>query len=60
MIRDGVAAGAFSTPDPAMTATALLSLGIDVARWYRDDGSWSPDDVAAHYRELALRMAGVG
>ena len=60
VIRDGVASGAFSTPDPAMTATALLSLGIDVARWYRDDGSWSPDDVAAHYRDLALRMAGVG
>ena len=60
VIRDGVASGAFSTPDPAMTATALLSLGIDVARWYRDDGSWSPDHVAAHYRDLALRMAGVG
>jgi AcrR family transcriptional regulator len=60
VILDGVAAGAFSTPDPAMTATALLSLGIDVARWYRDDKSWSPDDVALHYRDLALRMAGVG
>ncbi len=60
VIEDGVARGAFSTPDPAMTATALLSLGIDVARWYRDDGSWSPDDVATHYREIALRMVGVG
>jgi AcrR family transcriptional regulator len=58
LVRRGVASGAFTTPDPAMTASALLSLGIDVARWYRDEGSWSPEDVAAHYRELALRMVG--
>ena len=58
LVERGVAAGAFTTPDPVMTASALLSMGIDVARWYRDEGSWSPDDVAAHYRELALRMVG--
>ena len=60
MIERGVAAGAFDTPDPAMTATALLSLGIDVARWYREDGSWTPQDIAGHYRDLALRMVGAG
>jgi hypothetical protein len=41
-----------------MTTLALLSLGIDVARWYRDEGRWTPDEVAAHYRLLALRMVG--
>jgi AcrR family transcriptional regulator len=59
LLERGAAAGDFSTPDPAMTASALLSLGIDVARWYRDDRGWSPDDVATHYVELARRMAGV-
>jgi AcrR family transcriptional regulator len=59
VIERGVDAGVFSTPDPAMTTLALLSLGIDVARWYRDEGSWTPDQVAAHYRLLALRMVGV-
>ncbi|WP_296604457.1 TetR/AcrR family transcriptional regulator [Nocardioides sp.] len=54
----GVAAGVFSTPDVRMTALAILSLGIDVARWYRDEGRWTPDQVAAHYRLLALRMVG--
>jgi AcrR family transcriptional regulator len=58
LVVRGVAAGDFTTPDPVMTASALLSMGIDVARWYRDEGSWSPEDVAAHYRELALRMVG--
>jgi AcrR family transcriptional regulator len=62
LVRDvidrGVAAGAFTTPDSRMTALAILSLGIDVARWYRDGGRWTPAEVAAHYRVLALRMVG--
>ncbi len=56
VVDRGVAAGAFTTPDARMTTLALLSLGIDVARWYRDEGRWTPDEVAAHYRLLALRM----
>lgn len=59
VIDRGVAAGDFTTPDTRMTALAILSLGIDVARWYRDGGRWTPDEVAAHYRVLALRMVGV-
>lgn len=59
VIDRGVAAGVFTTPDPHMTALAVLSLGVDVARWYRDEGRWSPDEVATHYRLLTLRMAGV-
>ncbi len=58
VVDRGVASGAFITPDPHMTSLALLSLGIDVARWYRDEGPWTPDEVAAHYRLLALRMVG--
>ncbi|UYM04256.1 TetR/AcrR family transcriptional regulator [Solicola gregarius] len=40
------------------TAVALLSLGIDVSRWFRDDGSRSAPDIAERYAELAVRMAG--
>ncbi|MFC5491596.1 TetR/AcrR family transcriptional regulator [Nocardioides caricicola] len=58
VVSRGVAAGVFATPDPQMTSLAILSLGIDVARWFRDEGRWSPDEVAAHYRLLALRMVG--
>jgi AcrR family transcriptional regulator len=58
VVERGVEAGVFSTPDPHMTSLAILSLGIDVARWYRDEGRWTPDEVAAHYRLLALRMLG--
>jgi AcrR family transcriptional regulator len=58
VIDRGVAAGVFDTPDAHMTALAVLSLGIDVARWFRDEGRWNPDEVAVHYRLLALRMVG--
>lgn len=58
LVEAGVAAGAFTTTNPRMAALALLSLGIDVARWFRDDGEWSPEDVADYYSELALRIVG--
>ncbi|MFO7190754.1 MULTISPECIES: TetR/AcrR family transcriptional regulator [Thermocrispum] len=60
MIQDGVDAGVFDTPDPAKAAMAVLSLGIDIARWYRDDGSWTPEEIADFYADLALRVVGAG
>lgn len=56
VVERGLATGDFETPDSRMTATALLSLGIDVARWYREERNWSPDDVGAFHADLALRM----
>jgi hypothetical protein len=57
-VEAGVASGAFDVPDPRMTAVALLSLGIDIARWYREEGEWTPEDIADHYVHLALRLVG--
>lgn len=58
VVERGADAAVFDTPDPRLATTALLSLGIDVARWYREERAWSPDDIGAHYAELALRMVG--
>jgi AcrR family transcriptional regulator len=58
LVEDGVRAGVFDVPDPRMTTLALLSLGIDVSRWYDDDGALTPDEVGEHYAALALRMVG--
>lgn len=58
VVDRGVAAGVFHTGNSHMTALALLSLGIDVARWYRDEGEWTPQQIADHYCELALRIVG--
>jgi AcrR family transcriptional regulator len=58
LVESGVAAGAFHVRDAGMAALALLSLGIDIARWYRDEGTWTPEDIGDHYAELALRIVG--
>lgn len=58
LVERGVAAGIFNTPDPRMAAVALLSLGIDIARWYHEDGRWSPEDIATRYADMALRIVG--
>lgn len=62
-MRRVVARGAdddgFMICDSSITSLALLSMGLDVARWYRDDGRWSVEQVADHYSQLALRMVGV-
>jgi AcrR family transcriptional regulator len=59
VVRRGVAEGVFVTGDPDLTAAALISLGVDVSRWYRPEGRWTPAEVAAHYRGLALATLGV-
>ena len=58
IVDAGVAAEVFNTRDPRMAAAALLSLGIDVARWYHEGGAWSPEAIADFYVELALRIVG--
>lgn len=60
VLYDGVRTGSFDleTADVPGTAVALLSLGIDVSRWYRDDGPRSAADIAGQYADLAVRMAG--
>ncbi|MEV0336959.1 TetR/AcrR family transcriptional regulator [Nocardia sp. NPDC050717] len=58
LVECGIQAGAFDIQDARIAATALLSLGIDIARWYRDEGDWSPEDIATAYAEMALRIVG--
>ncbi|MEU4366101.1 TetR family transcriptional regulator [Micromonospora chersina] len=58
LVEAGVSAGVFETPDPRMAAAALLSLGVDVGRWYRDGGDLVPEYIAARYAEMALRIVG--
>jgi AcrR family transcriptional regulator len=58
IIEDGVAAGDFDVPDVPGTTLAVLSLCIDVARWFNVDGPRTPDEVGALYADLVLRMVG--
>jgi AcrR family transcriptional regulator len=56
LLEAGVGTGEFSVPDVPGTALALLSLVVDVARWYRPDGPRSPKGIGRLYADLALRM----
>ncbi|MEU1376970.1 TetR/AcrR family transcriptional regulator [Streptomyces triculaminicus] len=58
IIEDGVAAGDFDVPDVRGTTLAVLSLCIDVARWFNADGKRGPEEVGELYASLVLRMVG--
>ncbi len=58
IIEDGVAAGDFDVPDVSGTTLAVLSLCIDVARWYRPGGRRTPEEFGELYADLVLRMVG--
>ncbi|MGW2823393.1 TetR/AcrR family transcriptional regulator [Streptomyces sp. NPDC001443] len=58
IVEDGVASGEFDVPDVHGTTIAVLSLCIDVARWFNVDGPQTPDEVGALYADLVLRMVG--
>jgi AcrR family transcriptional regulator len=54
-IEEGTSVGAFRATDPAIAATFILTALNGIATWYRPDGRLSPDRIADHYVELALR-----
>jgi len=56
VLQQGREDGHFHPPDVAGSARAVLSLCIDVARWYRPDKPSTPEDVGDLYADLALRM----
>ena len=58
LIRAGVAAGSMDVAEPGRVARAVLSLGVDVARWYSPDGRDTPEALGSLYAELARRMVG--
>ncbi|WP_019808267.1 TetR/AcrR family transcriptional regulator [Saccharomonospora halophila] len=58
LVAEGVASGDFTVADTTTAARAVLSLAIDVARWYSERTRKSPTDLGAEYAALALRMLG--
>jgi AcrR family transcriptional regulator len=55
-LRRGRDSGAFQIDDLTGTALAILSLCIDIARWYTPGGRRRPAAIGELYAELALRM----
>jgi AcrR family transcriptional regulator len=60
LVREGVAVGQMRVDKPREVARALLSLSVDVARWYDPAGRDTPEAIGALYGELAGRIVGAG
>ncbi|MGE0066550.1 MAG: TetR/AcrR family transcriptional regulator [Solirubrobacterales bacterium] len=58
-IEIGVKEGAFDVEDVPGVVLAILSLCIDVARWYSPSGPRTPTELGDLYGELILKMLGV-
>jgi len=56
VLSAGVDDGAFDVVDVPGTARAILSLSIDLVRWFSPRGAHSTDDIAQLHADLAVRM----
>jgi AcrR family transcriptional regulator len=54
----GAAQGTLDVPHPRQATRAVLSLAIDVARWYDPRGAETPRRLGRIYADLAVRMLG--
>lgn len=55
-VTAGVAEGSFAPVDVNRIVRVMLSLGIDLVRWYRTGGADSPEQLGEVYADLALSM----
>lgn len=57
-VRSGVESGVFRVDDVADASLALLSLTIDICRWWGQGRPRSPQRLAQHYAGQAVAMLG--
>ncbi len=55
-LADGVGQGVLDVVDIPGTAFSLLSLGVDLVRWFEPGGSRTGEELAALHADLAVRM----
>lgn len=58
VVDAGIAAGEFTVPDAEGANLALMSLCVDVCRWFPAGAYTDADVVAARYADLAMRLVG--
>ena len=56
VVADGMASGEFEVADVADTTLALMSMAVDVARWYDPEIKRTPEAIGEAYAELGLRL----
>ncbi|MEO8850165.1 MAG: TetR/AcrR family transcriptional regulator [Allobranchiibius sp.] len=56
ILRLGCEAKVFVVRDTRVAANAIAGMGVDVARWFRDDAGTAPTELAGQFADLAVRM----
>ncbi|MGD9531025.1 TetR/AcrR family transcriptional regulator [Pseudonocardia sp.] len=56
VIADGVERGEFSVATPALASFAILEMTVSIARWFREDGPRTAEQVADEFAEFGLRV----
>lgn len=56
VLKKGAEVGDLDVPDLRSGSAAVLSLCIDVARWFEPDGPYTPDGLARSYVRLARKV----
>ncbi|MEV5895627.1 TetR/AcrR family transcriptional regulator [Nonomuraea fuscirosea] len=59
-VARGVADGSFAKVDVTRVTRAMLSLAIDLVRWYRLDGPDSPEQLGEFYADLSMKLLAPG
>jgi hypothetical protein len=60
VVADGVRTGEFEVDDVRDTTLALMSMAVDVARWYDPEIKRTPQAIGAAYADLGLRLVSRG
>ncbi|MCQ4122080.1 TetR/AcrR family transcriptional regulator [Rhodococcus tibetensis] len=55
-VRRGIDQGVFLIPDPRVAVLAIMSLAVDICRWYHPDGEFTPQELGDINADLVLRI----
>jgi AcrR family transcriptional regulator len=55
ILEDGVATGQFGQVDPRLAGFLTLAACNWLYNWYRPEGSYTPDEIAASFSQMILR-----
>jgi AcrR family transcriptional regulator len=58
LFEEGIASGEFMDQDVGLAVKAILGMCNSVVRWYRPDGGYTPEEIAAQFAYFAVRGAG--
>ena len=55
-VQNGIDQGVFLIPDPRVAVLAIMSLAVDICRWYSPDGEFTPEELGDINADLVLRI----